>query len=200
MGVTYESIPDLINRNRDIARDNIDALTATYDMLYSQEKYWYGYPMYNQLQAGASPVRGTSKYPDGTWITWCNQFFYSLMEQLGYNVNIAYTPGGRYNTTVQNFYDNLLWLSSQPNPAVRKLDVNSAVTFANYGVPICVISPDDYGHIAVIWPTSTYSNIWLGQAGSQHLMENNNGIHPIYDSFGKWGYIPEFFYIPKKGG
>jgi hypothetical protein len=192
--VPYESYEDLIEKNKNLVFDNRVEFDSIVNDLMSQEKYYWGYPTYRGAQEGIPQKREQMKYPDGSWVTWCNQFAFDLVELLGYKINLCYHLNGKLWTSPQTFSDLAASRAAGLGTGVRKFTLEQAVGFAQYSIPVVAVDRLGYGHMAVFHPSSTIEKPMLVQAGAPQTM----GIHSLYDSFTKWSLDPKFYYFDKK--
>lgn len=150
-----------------------------------------------KVQPGSPTWNGTTTYPNGKPITWCNLFVYNVLERLGISM-MNYYAKNKYTgvpdkdwTDINSFFVHLKTYGTA-------VDFKYAQNFAKYGVPIVVIQPaqgQDVGHVGLVYPDDTIQNdkndVAIVNAGSKEIM----GIHSAYDCFYKWGYNPSYFHL-----
>lgn len=148
-------------------------------------------------QPGSPDGNGRRTYPNGSPMTFCNMFVYTVLLRLGYNMDNYFTINpytsrpDKYWTAINTFYDACVKYGNEVTPL-------QAQNFAKYGVPIVVIQRAqgaDVGHIGFVYPDDKIqadkNDIAIVNAGSKDVM----GVHSAYDCFYKWGYDPHYFHI-----
>jgi hypothetical protein len=145
------------------------------------------------IQPGHASYDGGPTEMNGHDITWCNQYVFNVLENLGIDLKKYLAIGGKGYTTVNAFFDAL-------TKNARELTYKYAQGFANQGVPVVIIQPakgTDEGHVALVYPSDTVQDdkteIEIIGAGSALVF----GRTKAQQSFYQWpGYGPKFFWIP----
>ena len=150
-----------------------------------------GYPMWD----------GTTKYPNGSPITWCNRYVYNVLQHFGYSLEnyLAINPYTKKPdkdwTSVNDFYIRL-YKYGRLRPA------RDAQVCASHGVPAIIIEPQkgvwgqrgfDPGHVGILYPDDEIQDdphkIAVANAGSAEVM----GVKTAWDTFYRFHYKPKYF-------
>lgn len=209
-----KSYQDLIEEHKRNKQEYINKLNRILSKAFLMPEFMPGYPMWEMktkiLEEGKTP-EPMMEIRDYGYTTWCNEFAYYVLDNLGYDVSqivkpVQYGKGGIGYTNA-----NDMTLYARQN--TRQISKSQAVHYANVGIPIlvCANNPVGVGHVGIVNPQSTQEGVFISQAGAGQAFKINGkwqaegvqnrggyGTHLLYDSFNKWGLSPTFHILVKK--